>query len=403
MQNVKKESDIHGLSTASVHAGESRFKENNSLTNPIYQTSTFVYRNMAEVVDYADRKLTGDPGRFEYSRYGNPTERVVIRKLAELEGAEDGVLFPSGMCAITTTLFAFLKAGDHLVVSEEAYRKTRDFCTQVLSRFGVETTWIPVDDQQAWVQALRPETKIVLCESPTNPHLHVVDLRKFVSTMRQHTKALLIIDATFATPINLRPLEFGIDLVIHSGTKYLGGHNDLLAGVVLGRGDWTQRIRELQGTLGGNIDPQGAYLLLRGLKTLAIRMKKHNENGQAVAEFLEAHPKIRRVYYPGLPSHPHHEIAKQQMSGFGGVVSFEIDGDREATFRFIDAMNIPYLGPSLGGVESLIYHPAALTFADLSPEERQRLGLTDNLVRLAVGIEDASDIIKDLERALAAV
>jgi len=373
------------------------------LTNPIYQTSTFVYRDMEEVVDFAEKKLTGDPGRFEYSRYGNPTERVVIRKLAELEGAEDGVLFPSGMCAITTTLLAFLKAGDHVVVSDEAYRKTRDFCANVLSRFGIDSTWIPVDDPDAWVRALRPETKIVLCESPTNPHLHIVDLEKLVSTMRQHTKALLVIDATFATPINQRPIEFGIDLVIHSGTKYLGGHNDLLGGVVLGCGDWTQRVKEMQGTLGGNMDPQGAYLLLRGLKTLAVRVQKHNENGQQVAEFLESHPKVKKVYYPGLRSHPHHEVAKRQMSGFGGVVSFETAGDKAATFRFIDSVRIPYLGPSLGGVESLIYHPAALTFADLSSDERVSLGLTDNLVRLAVGIEDSQDIIRDLDQALAAV
>jgi len=400
---VKDDGSITGKSTASVHAGEDRIKEHCSLTNPIYQTSTFVYRDMEEVVDFAEKKLTGDSGRFEYSRYGNPTERVVIRKLAELEGAEDGVLFPSGMCAITTTLLAFLKAGDHVVVSDEAYRKTRDFCANVLSRFGIDSTWIPVDDPDAWVRALRPETKIVLCESPTNPHLHIVDLEKLVSTMRQHTKALLVIDATFATPINQRPIEFGIDLVIHSGTKYLGGHNDLLGGVVLGCGDWTQRVKEMQGTLGGNMDPQGAYLLLRGLKTLAVRVQKHNENGQQVAEFLESHPKVKKVYYPGLRSHPHHEVAKRQMSGFGGVVSFETAGDKAATFRFIDSVRIPYLGPSLGGVESLIYHPAALTFADLSSDERVSLGLKDNLVRLAVGIEDSQDIIRDLDQALAAV
>lgn len=401
MQETSKQQT--GPSTTSVHGGEDRDKEGHSLTNPIYQTSTFVYRDMAEIEEFAARKMEGDPGRFEYTRYGNPTERVVISKLAELEGAEDGVLFPSGMNAITTALMAFLKAGDHIVVTDEAYRKTHDFCDKVLRRFGVERTLIPIDDPKAWVEAIRPNTRIVMSESPTNPHMHILDLEKFVATMRKHTKAILMIDATFSTPVNQRPLEFGIDLVIHSGTKYLGGHNDLLAGVVLGPADLTYRIRDLQGTIGGNMDPHAAYLLLRGLKTLAVRMERHNKNGQRIAEYLETHPKIRKVYYPGLPSHPHHSIATQQMRGYGGVVSFEVDGDKDATFRFIDAVKIPFLGPSLGGVETLIYHPAALTFADKSPEEREHLGLLDNLVRLAAGIEDAEDIIADLDQALEAI
>lgn len=392
-----------GPSTACVHAGEQRKKHAGALTNPIVQSSTFVYDNMAEVEDYAARKLQGEITRYEYTRYGNPTERPAAMKLAELEGGEAARLFATGMNAVTTCLLTFVKSGSHIVITEEAYKKTASFVERFLSRFGVAYTFVSPEDYRGLEAALRPNTAVAFSESPTNPHLSVVDLPKWVEIVKSKSKAVTVIDATFATPINQRPLAFGVDLVVHSCTKYLAGHNDLLAGVVVGSTALVDRVEETLGTLGGNIDPHCAYLLLRGLKTLALRMERHNANGQVVAEFLEAHPKVRKVYYPGLPSHPHHEIARSQMRGFGGVVSFEIEGDKEATFRFIDAVRVPYLGPSLGGVESLIYHPAALTFADISPEERDALGLVDQLVRLSVGIEDVEDITRDLDRALGAV
>jgi len=393
----------HGDSTISVHGGETRRKFAGALTNPIAQTSTFVFENMAEVVEYATKKLDGIVTRFEYGRYGNPTEAVAAQKIAELEGGEACVLTASGMAAVTACLMTYLKQGDHMIVTQECYRKTRELCRGVLAKFGVEHDVVPEDDVAKLAALIRPNTKVVFSESPTNPRLKVVDIRSFVDTVRKHSDAVLMIDSTFATPVNQRPLEFGVDVVIHSCTKYFGGHNDLLAGAIVSDKKRIAEINATHGTFGACIDPHCAYLLIRGLKTLALRVARCNENGQAVADFLQSHPKVRKVYYPGLPSHPNHELAKKQMKGFGGVVSFEIDGSTEETYRFVDAVSIPYIGPSLGGVESLIYHPAALTFADCSPEERAGLGMMDQLVRLSVGIEDAADLIADLDQALRAI
>ena len=384
-----------GPSTRAVHGGEPRTHAAHALTTPIVQTATYTFRATQELADYFEGRIERD----EYGRYGNPTQRVAERKLAALEGADDATLFASGMAAITTTLFAMLSKGAHVVVTDDAYRRTRQFLHQVLRRYGVEVSTVPASDYDRMEEAIRQTTRLIFSESPTNPYNRVLDLERVAAIGRRH-RVKTIIDATFSTPINQRPLEFGIDLVIHSATKYLGGHNDLLAGVVLGNKELVSGVRDLQGVMGPVADPFTAYLLIRGIKTLALRIGRQNDNAQRIAEFLEAHPKIARVYYPGLPSHPEHSIAVRQMRGFGGVVSFDVRGDLDAASRLVDACRLPRIAPSLGGVESLIEQPALMSFYELTTEERLQVGITDTLVRYSVGVEDADDLIADLRQAL---
>jgi cystathionine gamma-synthase len=388
------------IATQSVHAGEDKVKPYHSLTMPIVQTSTYVFENTAALIEHMKRKEDRKPlEREEYGRYGNPTLRAVERKLAALEGGGAALLYASGMCAITSTLLTLLSAGDHVVLTDDCYRRTREFCLTYLKRFGIEATLVPMCDYEALEAAIQNNTRWIFSETPTNPYLRVLDLER-VAEIARPRGVKVFVDSTFATPCNLRPLEYGIDLVTHSVTKYLAGHNDLLGGVVIGSEGTIARLREAQGVLGGVIDPHNAYLLLRGVKTLAIRVARQNENGLKVARFLESHPKIRRVYYPGLPSHPDHALAARQMAGFGGVVSFEPEADLERTSALIDAVRIPYIGPSLGGVESIIEQPALMSHFTLDREERLAIGIKDELVRYALGIEDAEDLIADLEQAL---
>jgi cystathionine gamma-synthase len=390
----------HDFSTRAVHAGEVRNKPYHTLTTPIVQTSTFTFDDTTDLTDFMEAHMWGDESeRTEYGRYGNPTLAAVERKLADLDGGEAALLFSSGMAAVTVTLLTLLSSGTHLVMTDDCYRRTRQFITKFLDRYGVEATQVPVGDYEALEAAIRPDTRVLLSESPTNPYLRVVDVPRLVEIALRH-QLKTVIDSTFATPINQRPLEFGVDLVVHSATKYLGGHNDLLAGVVIGSDYLIAGLRETQGMVGAISDPNTAYLLLRGLKTLDLRVTRQNETGLKVARFMEGHPVVRRVYFPGLPSHPDHAIACEQMSGYGGVISFELDADLEATGRFIDALQIPYIGPSLGGVESLVGQVSLVSYYELSSEERAEIGISDNLVRLAVGIESADDIIADLAQAL---
>ncbi|MEZ4332448.1 MAG: aminotransferase class I/II-fold pyridoxal phosphate-dependent enzyme [Myxococcota bacterium] len=397
-EQLPNEPTNRGSATSSVHAGELRQQEANAITTPIYQTSTFWFRNSKEVTDYQE----GKSQREEYGRYGNPTWRAVERKVSALEGGEESVLFASGMCAATTTFMALLPEGSHLIVTSDCYRRTRQFINQFLSRMGVETTVIEPGSLAAFEAALRPNTALFFTESPTNPYLRVIDVPAFTEVA--HARGVkVIIDSTFATPVNHRPLEDGADLVLHSATKYLGGHNDLLAGTLTGPKAIVEPVRKALGVLGGIIDSHAAWLLLRGIKTLDIRMERHNANGMAIARYLEAHPKIKHVWYPGLASHPDHGIAIRQMKGFGGVVTFEIDTDLAGAMRFIDATTIPYQAPSLGGVESLIELPVTMSFWDVPKPKRLELGITDSLVRFAAGIENAADLLADLEQALAKV
>jgi cystathionine gamma-synthase len=390
------------LSTQAVHAGEDKHKPYGSLTTPIVQTSTYTFEDTAEILEFMRCKAARTAGadlalRNEYGRYSNPTQSAAEGKLAALEGGERALLFATGMAAITTTMLALLSSGDHVVLGSDCYRRTREFATSFLKRWGIEATLVSFDRPGALAGAVRPETRLIFCESPTNPYLRVMDLAQIVAVAREHGITTMI-DSTFATPVNLCPLAYGIDLVMHSASKYLAGHNDLLAGTVVGPRALLDRIEYVRGVMGGVGGPNDAYLLLRGIKTLDLRVRRQNENAMQIARYLEKHPSVARVHYPGLPSHPDHEVARAQMSGFGGVVSFEIAGGKERTSRFMDRLKLPYIGPTLGGVESIAQQQAL--FVSLDPEERRATGLRDNLVRYAVGIEDAEDLIDDLAQAL---
>jgi len=380
--------------TIAVHCGENRWM--GSITTPIACASTFVFKDVAEMVAFANNQVE----HYEYGRYGNPTREAAERKLAALEGAERCVLFDCGMSAICATILAHCNQGQHLVITDDAYKQTLHFVTNVMPRFGITATVVPMGDYQAMDDAVTNDTVMIMSESPTNPYLNIANVDEVVLIARRHN-ILSVIDSTFATPYNQRPLDQGVDIVIHSCTKYLAGHNDVLGGAVLGPKKVTEPIYQWRRVTGGVIDPMSCYLLIRGLKTFGLRMARLNNTAQHVAEFLEKHPKIRRVYYPGLASHRDHDIAQRQMKGFGAVVTFEIDGDLDRTLKFLDGLRMCMLGPSLGGPETLVTHPALNSYYNVSREERYRLGIIDELVRLSVGLEDPRDIIADLERGFA--
>lgn len=385
-----------GISTQSVHSGELRQKAEGSISTPTYNASTYTF----ESTDALLRFVEGKVDRQEYGRYGNPNEKSVEQKLAALEGAESAVLYSSGMAAIVGLLMCKLSAGDEVIFFDQCYHRSREFCVKHLSRFGVKTHQVKTGDFAAMEAAINANTKMLISESPTNPHLTSIDIEQFVSLGKAHEVETLI-DATLATPFNIRPIELGVDYVLHSATKYLGGHNDLLAGVICGSTEKLDPVRHLRGILGSINAPQSLYLLERGLKTFALRMQRHNENGMAVAKFLESHPRVSKVYYPGLESHPSHAIAAAQMRGFGGLITFLVrDADWKQTAQIIDAVKIPRIAPSLGGVESLIEQPLVMSYFNYSPEDRQRFGIDDNMIRLSCGIEDTADLIADLAQAL---
>lgn len=387
-----------GDGTLAVHAGEDRQKIGHAITDAIVCASTFTFTNTQAVIDFIQQKQD----RGEYGRYGNPNERVVERKLAALDGAEDAIVYSSGMAAIVGLLMTKLSAGDEVVFFDECYHRSREFCTRQLSRFGVVTRQVKACDYDAMSAAVNKNTKLLVSESPTNPHLSVVDLEKFAAIGKQHGVETLI-DATLATPLNVRPIEYGVDYVLHSATKYLGGHNDLLAGVISGCKAKLDPVRKLRGIMGAINSPHNLYLLERGLKTFELRMQRHNENGLAVAKFLAAHPRVSKVYYPGLETHPYFEIARKQMRGFGGLITFEIkDADWKETAAIVDASTIARIAPSLGGAESLIEQPLVMSYFEVPPEDRKRFGIYDNMIRLACGIENSEDLIADLAQALEA-
>lgn len=392
----KKNSSQKNWSTLSVHAGEEHEKPRSALTDPIYLTSTYSFADSQSLLDFIVKK---EP-REEYSRYGNPVEKTAERKLAALENAEDAILYSSGMTAIAGLLLGKLRSGDEIILIDECYLRTRDLCLQELSRFGISTRLVPACDYAALEAAISPATRIILGEIPTNPHLSVLDLERIAALGRKHGIETAI-DATLATPYNIRPLEFGIDYVLHSCTKYFGGHNDLLAGVVLGSKAKLESLRTFRGLLGLINSPQNEHLLLRGLKTFELRIERHNANGQAVAEFLAGHPRIEKVFYPGLTCHPQYELARRTMRGFGGVVTFTVkDANWRRTADVVDAVRIPQIAPSLGGVESLIEQPFILSYYEFTPEQRHQWNIPDNMIRLSCGIENTEDIIADLGQAL---
>ena len=392
----KPDRPAHGASTLAVHAGEERLKPGFAITDPIFSTATYTFPNTQAVIDYVREKQD----REEYGRYGNPGEKVVERKLAVLEGGEEAVAFSTGMAAVAAYLLAKLKAGDEIVLFDECYHRTRQMCREMMGKFGVVTHTVPACDYDQMEAAINSNTKVLISESPTNPHLSVVDLERFAGLGKRHGVETLI-DATLATPYNVRPLEYGVDCVLHSCTKYVGGHNDLLAGVVVGSQQCLEPIRKLRGVTGACNSPHTFYLLQRGLKTLELRMQRHNENGLALAQFLQSHPRVERVYYPGLASHRDHEVARRTMRGYGGLVTFLVkEADEHQTAAVVDAVRLPRIGPSLGGVESLIEQPMFMSYHDFTREQRLAVGIPDNMIRVACGIENPEDLIEDFRLAL---
>lgn len=390
-----------GDSTNAVHGGAPRDKGFHAMTTPIVQSATYAFANTAKVIEFLDAKVHGgELDREEYARYGNPSTWSLESRIAQLESAEDAVMYPSGMSAVTSLFLTVLRPDTHIIMTDDCYRRTRQFCETTLKKFGIDASIVRMGDYDALEAAIVPrKTRFIFTETPTNPYLRVADLRRLVELGKQY-RVMTLLDTTFATPVNLKPLEYGVDFVMHSATKYFGGHNDVLGGVIAGDAGRIRALKDARGIFGNVIDPHQAFLLERGLKTLAVRVRHQNESAQKVAEYLESHSKIDRVYYPGLPSHPDYDIASAQMKGFGGVISFEVAGDIKATSDFIDRLRIPYIAPSLGGTESLVEQPAYFSYYDLSSEERLAIGIKDNLVRFALGIEDPEDIIADLEASL---
>ena len=379
--------------TEAVRGGTHLGKKNGPLATPIYQTSTF------EVTD-SDEQVRATSTDMFYTRYGNPTHTVAEKAIAELEGADASLLFASGMNAITTTILSLLKSGDHIVAQRDIYGGATKFLSQWLPKLGIETSFVDTNSYDQHVRAIQPNTKLLYLESPTNPTLRVVDLHRVSAIAKDH-KLTSLIDSTFATPINQRPAEFGIDLIMHSGTKYFAGHSDLICGIVAGRQDLIDQIHATRTTLGGSMDPHAAWLLLRGIKTLALRVQRQNLNTLRVAQFLARHPKVKRVHYPFLEDHPQHALALAQLQGGGGVLSFEVDGTGADARTVAESLNLFTLAPSLGGVDSLVTIPVLTSHAMISADQRQKMGVTEQLIRISVGIENAEDLISDLEQGLA--
>ncbi|HVU05127.1 MAG TPA: aminotransferase class I/II-fold pyridoxal phosphate-dependent enzyme [Polyangiaceae bacterium] len=389
-------------STDAVHAGVPHPRPHHTLAPSIAQTATYTFTNTADLERYM-RGEDADPEREEYGRYGNPTVRELETRVAALDGTEDGVAFASGMAAVSTTILTLLKAGDHVVLFNDCYRRTRQFVSKLLVRFGVEHSLVPAGDLAALEAAMKPNTRLVVGESPTNPYLYCLDFEKLVAIVKKHGRVKTLVDSTFATPVNSRPHEYGVDLVVQSATKYLSGHNDVLGGIVTGPSHLVSLLRDTRGVLGSVMDPHAAFLVARGMKTLGVRVERQNATALAVARALEASPKIERVFYPGLESHPSHAVARAQMRGFGGVVSFSVKGGRAAASRLVDACKIATIAPSLGGVETLVEQPVIMSYSELSSEELAKVGIDEALIRLAVGVEETEDVVRDVMTALDAV
>lgn len=380
--------DFKRLETQLVHAGEARPRIDGAVEMPIFQSATYEYRG---------------EGRYDDVRYlrlnNTPTQLALHGKLATLEGAQAALVTASGMAAISTTLLTVLKAGDHLLAQSCLYGGTHDFVRGEFAALGLEAGFIDADRRETWAAQLRPNTRAIYVESMTNPLLEVADLPAVVEFARARG-LVSIIDNTFASPVNYRPIAAGFDLVVHSATKYLNGHSDIVAGVVAGSTDLIERIRHKANHLGGSLDPHAAFLLNRGLKTLALRVRYQNDSALRIAQFLEAHAAVARVHYAGLATHPRHARAKSLFAGFGGVLSFELKGPAQRADEFAARVQIPAIAPSLGGVHTLLTRPATTSHAGLSREDRQRLGISDGLLRLSVGIESTEDLIEDFARAL---
>lgn len=385
--------------TLAIHGLGRTPKAHYAVSTPIVQTSNYYFDSTAQVLEFMKAKSEGRILReHEYGRYGNPTQQECERKLAAIEGAERALLFSTGMSAVVLTLLAYMRRDGHIIFTNDCYRQTRDFATNLLAEFGVQVSLVD-PTAEAIAKAIQPNTNIIFTESPTNPYLRILDIPAVVKVAKKH-RVMTIIDATLATPYNIKPLELGVDIVIHSATKYLGGHNDLLAGVTLGRHDLLNELNRSQRMIGATPGPFTCFLLERGLKTFALRMEHHNRSGLAIARMLESHPKIEKIWYPGLESHPDHRIATQQMHGFGSVITFLLKGGNKETCKFIDSLELFLITPSLGGSESLVTQMATMSFFDYPEDIRRSIGMVDNLVRIALGLEDVDDLLADLKQAL---
>ncbi len=368
---------------------------------PIYQTTTFVFKD----TKHAERIFNGEEHGFIYSRRSNPTVEYLEEKVAYLEGAESGLATASGMAAINTLFFKFLRSGDRIIASSPLYGGTYGLLEMLKDRYGIKVTYVPANlFHEQLEDNLDNDVKLVYIETPANPTLDIVDIEATAKVTRKYNIPLAV-DNTFATPITQRPIELGADFVIHSMTKYLSGHGDTIAGIIVGPADILQPMKNAElRFLGGILSPSNAYLILRGIKTLAVRVRKHSKNALKVAQFLHNHPKIEKVMYPGLPDHPLHEVARRQMNGvYSGVLSFIIKGGREAGRKLLESVTVPALAVSLGDTDSLIEHPASMTHATYSEEELRKVGIHEGLIRLSVGIEDPDDLIEDLDRALSQI
>jgi cystathionine beta-lyase/cystathionine gamma-synthase len=376
------------IESKTIHSGEPEPRIQGSVVMPIFQSAMTEYHGEASYHDV------------RYIRLNNmPNQLVLHEKLASLENAESAVVTSSGMAAITTALLTVLTAGDHLLVQEHLYGGTHDFVKKDFAGFGLSYDFIDVTDPESWKRMLRPNTRAIYVESISNPLMQVPDLKAVIEFARAHGLVSMI-DNTFASPVNFRPVEIGFDLSLQSCTKYLNGHSDLVAGACIGKADLITRIKHKLDHLGGSLDPHAAFLLNRGMKTLVLRVRHQNESALNIARFLEKSPSVERVNYPGLESHPQHRFAKELFDGFGGMLSFELRGGNQAAERFLNQVKLPILAPSLGGVETLMTRPATTSHAGLDPNERRRLGITDSLIRMSVGIEATADIVDDLKQAL---
>jgi methionine-gamma-lyase len=385
--------------TLSIHAGPEPDPQYGAVSVPIYQSATFSFRNPDEG---AARFAGQDPG-YIYTRLGNPTVRALEQCVAEFEGGHDGVGTASGMAAISTTFLTFLRAGDHVVGTDAVYGPSRLLLEKQLAKFGIESSWVPTENIGAIQAAVRPRTRMLYIETPANPTMKLTDLEAAAVEARR-VGALLVVDNTFSSPILQKPFHLGADIVIHSMTKYLGGHSDVVAGIAVARNEELYRdLAKMAQGLGGTMDPHQAWLVLRGIKTLALRVLRAQENARSLATWLASHPRVAWISYPGLPDHPQHELMKRQMAGPGAILSFGVEGGIEEAKAVINSVQLATLAVSLGGIESLIEHPASMTHAGVPRQEREAAGIRDDLIRMSVGCEALEDLKADLEGALAAV
>jgi len=389
-------STTKNIETQAIHAGRINDEQFGSLATPLYQTSTFIFEN----AEQGARRFAGEEEGFIYSRLGNPTTRQLEMRVAAMEGMEDAAATATGMAAVSGALLANLSAGDHLISSKAVYGCSFALMSHMLTKFGIEVTFVDMEDPSTIEAAIQPNTKMIFLETPINPNLVVLDLKAILDISNKHN-LISVVDNTFLTPVLQRPVEFGADIVIHSATKYLNGHGDVVAGIICGSKEMIEHIKLTSlKDIGGTMSPHDAWLILRGIKTLSVRVERHCQNAQRVAEFLESHPNVEKVYYPGLKSHSGYKFIGTQMKAAGGVIAFELKTNLQGGADFINRMGLFSIAVSLGDAESLIQHPASMTHSPYSDEERREAGISDSLIRISTGLENVEDLIEDLKQSL---